>query len=226
MTYGEYVDPEVFAVLRAWSAVMVNFEKRVADLLFNATTWTGASLTTGITHEWDDATNAVPIDDVEAAVQKVYDGSGLWPDSLIINRKVFRNLRNCDQIVDRCKAQGFMDVRAGEITESQLASVFDLPKIIVAGGTKNTANQGQAASPGQIWSGEYAMVAKTADTDDPREPCVARTFHWPEDGSEIDGRVEEYRDEVVRGDVYRVRHQTDELVMYTSAAHLLSNVTT
>lgn len=223
--YGEFVDPDVYAALRAMSAIMVNQEMRVAAAVFNATTWNGATLTTGITHEWDDYTNAVPLSDVEAAVQKVYTGSGLWPNALVINRKVFRNLRNCAQVRDLIKYQDFQDARPGQISAEALGRVFDL-QVIVAGGTKNSANEGLAASTGPIWSDEYAMVCRIPTTSDFREPCIGRMFHWAGDGSSMDGRVESYREEAVRGDVIRVRHDVDEIVLYPQAGHLLSNVTT
>ena len=224
--YKYYFDAEQIAAERAFVAVLENAEQRAADLIFNATTWTGSSLTTAVTNEWDDSANATPIVDVEAAVQTIWDNSGLWPNALVINRKVFRNLRNCAEIIDRSKSQGFMDVRAGAINEAQLAQVFDLDHIIVAGTPKNTAAEGQAASIAPIWSDEYAMVCKIATSNDIREPAIGRTFHWSEDGSEVGGTFETYRDENIRGDVVRVRHEVDEKVLYTEAGHLLSNITT
>jgi len=225
--YANYFDAEEVSSARAYDAVLRNQEKRVADLLFNATTWNGAALSTGITNEWDDYANAVPIDDVEGAVRKVWSGTGLWPNALIINRIVFRNLRHCEQIIERIASMGAGNAtKPSDITTAMLAAVFDLPKIIVAGSSKNTANEGQAAAISQIWSSEYAMVARVAETNDIKEPCLGRTFHWGEDGSLIGGLVESYRDERIRGDVVRVRHETHEKVIYPEMAHLLSNVTT
>ena len=227
--YREYFDAEVISTARAFSAVLTNAEKRVADAVFNTSTWTGSSLTTAISNEWDanHTTNAVPITDVEAAVQKVYDNSGLWCNALIINRKVFRNLRNLDQIIERINSSGAgSPSKPSDITTQMLAQVFDLPYIIVAGSSRNSAKEGQTATPTQIWSSEYAMVCKIATSADMREPCIGRTFHWSEDGSSIGGTVETYRDETVRGDVVRVRHDVDEIVLYAEAGHLLSNVTT
>lgn len=221
--YEEYFDAEVVAAQRALHSVMAAYELRVAAAVFNATTW--AAATTGITNEWDDAANAVPLTDVEAAVQAVYAASGLWPNALIINRKVFRNLRNCAQVVDRVKYQGFMDARAGNISVEALSQAFDL-QLIVSGGTQNTAIEGQSASLSPMWSDEYAMICKIAAGSDFREPGVGRTFHWGEDGSEIGGLFETYRDETVRGDIARVRHDVDEKILYVAAGHLLSNVTT
>lgn len=225
--YRFLIDAEQIASARAMDVVLRNQEQRVAAAVFNTTTWNGASLTTGITHEWDDAINAVPLTDVEAAVRKVYDGSGLWANALVINRKVFRNLRNCDQIVERIQAAGAGDkVKASDITEAMLAAAFDLDYVIVAGSSKNNAVEGATASPTQIWSDEYAMICKVATSNDMREPCIGRTFHWSDDGSSIGGTIEEYYEEQVRGKVIRVRHDTDEVIMYAQAGHLLSNVTT
>lgn len=219
--YSEYFDAEQVAAARARHAVMLNYEKRVAALLFNTSTWTA----TTITNEWDDSANAVPLTDVETAVQSVYASSGLWPNALIISKTVFRNLRNVAQIVDRVKYQGFMDARAGNITVEAMSQAFDL-ELIVGGGTKDSAVEGQAASPAGIWSNEYAMIAKVATSNDIREPCVGRTFHWGEDGSTFGGTMESYRDETVRSDIIRNRMDTDEKVLYVEAAALLDNVTT
>jgi hypothetical protein len=225
--YAEYFDAEQINTLRAFSAVLRNAEQRVADAVFNTTTWNGAALTTGITNEWDDAANATPATDVEAAVQKIYDNSGLWANALVINRKVFRNLRNCASIIDRINSAGAgSPSKASDVTVDMLKAVFDLDHIIVAGTSKNTAKEGQAATPAQIWSSEYAMVCKVATSVDMREPCIGRCFHWSADGSSIGGTVETYRDEPVRANIVRVRHDVDEMVLYPEAGHLLSNITT
>jgi hypothetical protein len=225
--YAEYFQAEQISTMRAFSSVLRNAEQRVADAVFNATTWTGSSLTTAITHEWDDATNCVPLTDVEAAVQKIYDNSGLWANALVINRKVFRNLRNSAQVIDRIESNGAGNAaKASDITAQMLATAFDLEYIIVAGTSKNGAKEGQAASPTQIWSGEYAMVCKIATGPDMRDPCIGRTFHWSQDGSSIGGTVESYREEAVRADIIRVRHDVAEVVLYPQAGHLLSNITT
>jgi hypothetical protein len=225
--YAEYFDAELIAGMRAAHAVRLNAEIRIASAIYNTTTWNGGALTTGITHEWDDATNAVPVDDVFAARALVYDGSGIWPDTLIINYKQFLNLLKCDQIIERIESAGAgSSSRAGQITVEMLAQCFNLRKILIGGGSKNSANEGVAATPEMVWSDEYAMVCKTADTADFREPCVGRVFHWSEDGSSLNGTVETYREEAIRSDVVRVRHDVDEKVLYPQLGHLLSNVTT
>lgn len=224
--YAEYFVAEQISTLRAFSSVLRNAEQRVADAVFNTTTWTGSSLTTSVATPWSTLASAVPITNVEAAVQKVYDNSGLWANALIINRKVFRNLRNCSSIIDRINASGAgSPSKASDVTVEMLKAVFDLDYVIVAGTSKNGAKEGQAASPSQIWSSSYAMVCKIATSPDMREPCIGRTFHWSQDGSSIGGTVETYREEKSRSDIIRVRHDVDEVVLYPEAGHLLSNIT-
>jgi len=224
--YAEYFDAEQIATMRAFSSVLRNAEGRVADAVFNTTTWTGASLTTAVGTEWSTIATAVPLTNVEAAVQKIYDNSGLWANALVINRKVFRNLRRCAQVVDAIEASGAgSPAKASDVTTAMIAAALDLEFVIVAGTSKNSAKEGQTATPVQIWDSEYAMVCKIATSGDMREPCIGRTFHWAADGSSIGGTVESYRDEQVRGNVVRVRHDVTEVVLYAEAGHLLSNIT-
>lgn len=222
--YVHYFSAEQIAARRARSAVMLNMERRVASLLFDTSTWTGASLTTAVSTPWSTVASATPISDVEAAVQKVYANSGIWPNTLVISRKVFRNLRNCAQIVDRLKYSGLYNVDSKNITVELLAQVFDLQQVLVANAAYNSAAQGQSAALASTWSDSYAMVGYIHGGEDFKAPTIARTFHWSADGSTIGATMETYRDETVRGTIVRCRQQTQEKVLYKELGHLLSNI--
>jgi hypothetical protein len=222
--YKQFFDFEVVCTANAWDTVLRAAEKRVADAIFNATTFT--SYKTEVTDEWDDAANATPVTDVNAAVKAVWDRTGLWCNALIINRNVFRNLRRVEEVTDMVASLGAgASVEQGKITTATLASVFDLKYIIVAGSARDSANEGQTASIASVWSDEYAMVCRIAETNAIEEPCLARTIHWGEDGSTIGGTVETYYEDQSRGDVVRVRHEVQELIPYTAMGYLLSNIT-
>ncbi len=222
--YRTYFEAETIAAQRAMDAVLRNAEIRVANAVFNATTFT--SFTTAVGTEWSNAASGTPITNVEAAVRSVWNQCGMWANALVINRHVFRNLRNSAQIQDRIEASGAgSPAKASDITTAMLAAVFDLDYVIVAGGTTNSAKEGQTASFGKIWSDEYAMVCRVATTNDISEPCLGRVFHWGEDGSQVMGTFETYRDETVRGDIVRARHDVQEKILYTECGHLLSNST-
>jgi hypothetical protein len=223
--YANYFDAEQVCAMRALDATLRAQEIRVAALIFNTATWTGATLTTAVGNAWSDPTNGTPITDVENAVRKVYTNTGLWPNALVITKKKFRDLRLSSQVKTVIASTGAgTPTKARDITIEMLKAVFDLDHILVAGGTKNTATEGQAATPDQLWDGTKAMVCRVAETNDIREPCLGRIFHWGEDGSTIGGTVETYRDETVRSDIVRVRHDVQEQVLYTPMGHLLTAV--
>lgn len=225
--YRELIDAELVATARAYDVVLRNQEQRIANELFNTTTFSGA-MTNAITNEWDDAANADPTGDIKTAKRAIWDRTGLWADTLIINEHVFQNLRECEAVIDRIQSAGAgTATKAADITADMLARVFDLSQILIGGSPKNTANESATtATIANIWSNEYAMLCVTAKTNDLREACIGRSFHWAEDGSEIGGHVESYRDETVRADIVRVRHQVGEKVLYPELGQLLSNITT
>ena len=225
--YQHLIDAEQVCVARAYNNVLLNAEIRMAALLFNTGTWTGASLYTDVgTTEWAQANwaTATPIAHVEAAVRKVWENTGVWPNAIVMNRHKFRDLRNCTQVIDRITAAGAgSPAKPSDITQEMIAKVFDLDFCIVAGTAKDSATEGQATSIANIW-GDYAMVCKVATTNDIREPCIARTFHWSENGSQIGGAIRQYREEAIHSDVYEVAHDVDEVVMYTELGHLIGGI--
>lgn len=221
--YQNYFDAEVATARLVHHAVMLEAELRIANALFST-----ANLTpTNVTNEWDDASNATPIDDVEASVRRVHDATGVWPDSLVVTKSSFRDLRLCDQVLARIAASGAGDkIKPNDVTASMLAQVFDLRQVLVADGTYNSADDGQTAVLSPIWSSEYAMVAKLASSNSIEEPCLGRTFHWTADGSQQGGTVEAYYSDEARSDVTRVRHDVHEKILYLEMADLLGNITT
>jgi len=221
--YANWFGYETIIAARQRGIVMRAAEIRAAAALFNAVTFSAHA----VTNEWDDLANATPIEDVEAAVRRVWAATGLWANALAVNRMVFRNLRNCKQIVERIQSGGAgTATKPKDITAEMLAQVFDLSEVIVGGSPKNTANEAKAVSVASIWSDEYALVARVARTADLREPCLGRLIHWGEDGSQIGGVFEDYPEDRVRGDIIRCRHDVVEKLLYVEAADLLSNITT
>ncbi len=220
--YRDLLDAELVTVQRLRSIVMSNAERRVRDLIQTAVTFTP----TAITNEWDDHVNAVPITDVEAAINRLW-AKGIVANALVLTRDQYRNLRLCAQVVAKVHSSGAgSSILPGNINLELLQKAFDLKYILVAGGIENIANDGQAGSYKGIWSNEYAAVTRIAETDDIAEPCLGRTFNWTEDGSEIGGTVESYYDDSKRVEIYRVRHDVDEHLIFPEAVELLSNAIT
>lgn len=224
--YANYLNAEVACTLLVRHMLLAAAEVRVAAAVFNTSTWTGSPLTTSVGTAWSNVASAVPITNVMAASQKVRDGMGQYANTLIINRKVFRNLQQNAQILDRIAASGAGDkIKPTDVNASMLAQCFDLEQVLVADSSYDTTDEGQTTSFSDIWSSSYAMVCRLAKTSMIEEPCVGRTFHYVGDESVVDGLVESYYSDEVRGDVIRSRHDVHEKIIYPETGHLLSNIT-
>jgi hypothetical protein len=224
--YRHYFDAETVATQRCRDRVLRNQEIRVAGKLFDTAYYTGSKKTTaGVA--WDVWATSNPIADVEEAVRAVWTRTGVWPNSIAMSRHAFRDCRNSANVIDRIVASGAGNpAKAKDVTKEMLAAVFDLENVFVAGGAKNAANEKQTRSISSLWSTSYASVFVRGESNDIEEPCFGRTFHWSEDGSQIGGAVETYRDETVRGDVVRCRMQTDEKRIYPEMAQLIDGLVT
>jgi hypothetical protein len=131
-----------------------------------------------------------------------------------------------EQVIDAIESNGAGQAsKQSDITANLIAEAMGLDMVIVAGASRNNATEGQNVAPVQIWGDNFAMVCKVATSQDMAEPCIGRIFHWSEDGSSPGGTVESYRDESVRANIIRVRHDVDEIVLYTEMGHLLTNIT-
>lgn len=221
------------AVDRSMGIVMKSQEKRIADKVFNATNFTANAVTT----EWDTAATCTPVDDVNDGINTVRMTCGMLPNALVISFSTFLNLKVADQVVDKLKYT-FPGIDLNRMTSAQLAQVFNVDRVLVGGSVYDSAKKGKAASISDLWSNEYAMLTRVASGRNIKEPCIGRTFLWTED-SAVNAIVESYREEAIKSDVFRVRHNTDEKLLTTednagtevsdvaqACSYLLSNIHT
>jgi len=222
--FAEYFDLEQAATQRARHTVLLNYEKRVAAAVFNTSTWTGAALTTAIGNNWNIATGT-PLADITAAKIKVRNNCGAMANAVIMDWELFVGLLRTTEIIDLLKYNGLQDVRAAMMTAQALAQVFNVDRVLVAGMMKNTALEGQTAVLASTWDKTMCMVCRTSMPGAAIEDlCIGRTMHWSDDGSQIGGFVETYRDDVRRGDIARCRFEVAEKIIYPEAGHLLTAV--
>lgn len=212
--YSSFFDAEVISSQRAQSTVMTAHEARVAAIVqgnANSTALTGDLFSAHAT--------ATPVTNIENAVIKMYN-RGVIANAVCLPWEVYRNIRQCAQVIERLNGSGAGDrATASDIGVAQLRLVFDLPFVFIAGG-QSTASGAIAG----IWDRTQIQVMRVATTGDIREPCIGRTIHWDEDGSTIGTTIEEYREEKVRGNIYRARMETDEKQMYAEACERITGV--
>lgn len=211
-------DLEMAAAERANNVIMRKQEYDIATLLFNATTFSGR--TGAVTTEWSTAASATPRKDILTAQQE----SLVYLDSGACSLKVFQNLVNTDEVKDALKYTNPIEMGGLEAQRRMVAQYLGLDNLFVSNTKKDTAKKGQSTSGADIWDDEYFLVFKRASSVSMREPALGRTFLWVPDSPSI-LTVDQYYEDQSRGNVYRVRHQADEVVQFTGAGYLLSNIT-
>jgi hypothetical protein len=220
--YMNYLAAEQYAALRARDAVLRNYETRVCNLLSDTSNTFTGSLTSAVAVSWKTVATSAPTADVITAVKAVYANSGIVPNTVLMGWNAWQNFRQSADTISRIKFWGGTDPTTRGITEAVAASLFDVENVIVAGAQKNGANEGAVASLTQVWPDDKVFVGRVARSEDFKEVCIGRTFAWDGDGSSPAGTVESYRDERVRGNVIRVRMDTDEQVIYKQVGYVLT----
>lgn len=221
--YAYTIDAERVTTDRGLMKVLRGAEKRACDLLLATSASTG---TAGI---WSTASSGTPITDAIVAKLAIRNSTGLRANAGIMDWEAFVRARECAEVLDRIKYSGIDDPK--DVTPNILAQAMGLEELIISGGMRNSAKTGQAATFTQIWTKTVFWVGRIARSMDLREPCFGRAVLWTGDGggSMGDGAVapaivEQYRDEPVRSDIFRVRHWMDELTLYNAAGYKITGV--
>ena len=229
--YGSEIRLERIRSMRAVNRVLQRFEQDVADAVFDTAVWTGAALTTAVANKWSDATNGVPITDIDNAIEKVKASSGMVPNALILSDLAHRTIKRTVQVQDLLKYSGRDDPKN---LADALAELFDIDRIIVGRGFKNTSDLGQDATFARFWDTTMAMVCHVNDSmdlEDP-DPTIGRTIMFTDENAAIPGGddgainviVEEYREEKIRGSVLRARNDRQVKILHPEAGHLLTGI--
>jgi hypothetical protein len=244
--YANYFDAESFAARRARDTVLRNLERRIIAKFLdysasssahnfitaaavgtyaNACALGGLSAIGGAGTSWKTIATADPVTDISAASIAMYAASGFMPDTMVVSFKDYWFLRRNTSIQSQIKYSGLADPTLSFGAARQLfAELFGVSKFLVAGAQYASNKQGQALSLASIWTDGYVLIAKTAQSQDFKEPCIGRSFHWTADGSSDNGTVETYRDESRRSNIVRVRLDSDEQVILPTAGYLLTGM--
>jgi hypothetical protein len=215
--YRNQFDADFAAIARAMSVVRYNHEKEVKALIDDGSV-PGSTPST----KWD-ASGSDPKGDIKALRKAFRDGSGLDPNTLTINKDVAEALYDHPDLVDLFKYSQVAVLGAEDI-----ARVFKIPRVIIAGEYEESAQEGLTSSIAQIWSDD-AIFSYTDPSQDLEAPNAFRTFVWTEDSGaddDIDVIVESEPDKKIRSDRHTVHHNTDVKTTGSMLVRKLTNVLT
>lgn len=201
---------EKAAVIRGMRIVLVNQEVRAQQLATS-----GAVPTSAPAIAWDQA-NSDPVGDVNAVREVIRLNSGVIMNTMTITEPIFNVLSEHPKITEKIKY-----TQRAVITEEMIAAVFRVKDLFVARTVANSANEGQALTPADIW-GKDCILAYVDAAADLKSPTFGRIFTWTEEVGAEGVIVESYRDDERRSDVVRVRNDADEKLIAPACGYRLS----
>jgi hypothetical protein len=195
--------------------LMIRREKRLAAVLLASGTYgAGADVNIAVAERWDNYTSATsdPSVDVASARAKINSMTGKSPNVMVLPRMVYEKAREHPKVLERIKY-----TQIGVITPDLLATLWDIPKIIVAGGIENTALEGQSDVLSYIW-GKQIFFGYVA----PRPGL--KQLSW---GYHIQSQAmltDRWRDEERKGDVIRTSYKDVPKLVSQGAGYIARTV--
>lgn len=216
--YADDFDAEVEKTQAVKIKMLLAREKRIKDVIFNTTTWTGDALfTNNSANPWDDKETLI-IDQVLAGKEKVRQNTGVPPNAMIIGEITLNNMLVNTQIREQFPGASII---TEALLRAQMGAIMGIQDLIVGQAIYNSADEGQDFVAGEIWPDDYAMIAALGEEGLPMtEPQLGRTILWKPYTSDLE-YVETYREEQTKSDIVRVEQSIDEKVFDKYFAHML-----
>lgn len=188
--------------------IMLDREKRIADLLTTAANFTnGVTLTD--TARWNDYTNSDPIADVETGKNTISAAIGIKPNAMVIPEEVYIQLKHHPQMLDRIKysQKGIMNV-------DLLKAIFEIENIFIAASLYDINAEGQSVSLSRVW-GKHVLLAFIQPRPGLKKISLGYSFHTRA------RQTETYREEPKKSDVIRVSEIIDEKLIAELCGYLI-----
>lgn len=197
--------------------LMVRWEKRIADIVFDAAN-EFASFKTAVTTPWSTSATATPVADIETAKQAIIDQmNGLAENIKLVgigNRQARIDLVKSADIKDRWQGTGTKQSMANP-SNDQLADALGLDEVWFSR---------LQLSGAQIWNKDQFGIYIVSDSPQMKSaPRVGNSFYWNENSPSM-WNVDSWRWIDPDGTYTRVQTDSVEKLITARAGHLLTNV--
>ena len=214
--------PDNEAIEFVTDKILLAREKRVADALFNATTFasytaTAAGLSGGGAVAWSTYATSEPIKDINIMRHNVRQQIGRFANTIVIGGTVWEQLENHPDFMDRVKY-----TQLGILTTDLFGRITNLPRVFIGTAIYSNTAEDITFSSSDIW-GNFVLVCYVAPTPSLLNPSLGYTLRWTNMGN---GRsVERYElDEGRKSTLYVCEEHTDEIISAEDAGYLLTSV--
>jgi hypothetical protein len=151
------------------SRLMLKMETQFVSTFFTSGVWATDVTPSNL---WSDYTSSDPLNDVESGKRAILATTGYEPNTLVLGYDVFKTLKNHPDLVDRIKYTS-----SQTLTEGLMASLFDIPRVMVAKSVKATNAEGGTAAY-DFTHGKNALLTYSAPSAGLLQPSGGYVMSW------------------------------------------------
>lgn len=152
--------------------LMIKREEVWASKYFTTGVWTTQKQGTTNFTKWD-SSSSTPVEDITTQGITIAQETGYKPNTLVLSPFVFNTLKNNGDVLDRIKY-----TQKGVVTTDILANLFEVDRVVVAMGIKNTAAEGATNVSTFIVSNKAALLIYANPRPSILTPSGGYTFSW------------------------------------------------
>lgn len=152
--YKDWLALEKFTAEAARTAAAYHREAHAVSL-FNNDSCYGTS--TAVETQWTNHASAKPLEDLQALIEAVGDKCGVDPNTIVMSKKTFNDMINCEEVVDRVKSATSGSGKIEKPTAQSIADFLGVKRILV-GGTRVLTESGGSRSFPRLWTNSRVAV--------------------------------------------------------------------
>jgi hypothetical protein len=214
---------ESFTARQVLRNMLTDYESRVATATVNATTFGAGTAPTAAYTAGNLATINFPLD-VLAAIERVADASGMSANTIIMSAAVLNRVKTSTLLQNFVRGGAASSDAVMTINAASIANAFadnGITRVLVGKARYNTAKKGQAKSVSNIWGNTYIWVGYiNPNPTNLFDAGMGATLVWNAEGGLFVS--ETYRKEEIRSNMVRVRQNTTEKVIDSTAGTLIT----
>ena len=149
--------------------VMLRRERRASAAMFVSSTWNSGTDFT-VVNQWSDLINSDPASDVASGVDTVAKSTAQIPNTLLVGREVYTQLRQHPDGLDRYK-----HTQTGIMTPAMIAEWLGVERLVIGNAVYNSGAEGGTVNMSYIW-GKNALLLYLPAAPSITEPSAAYIF--------------------------------------------------
>jgi hypothetical protein len=215
---GRFFPVEAAKARWVMKQMLLSYEARVQALIQNNTTFPGTN--SAVAYTTGNIATISFVADVLAAIERVND-KGNEANTIVMSSTVLNRIK-LGTLVQNFVRGAIPGDATLNINAGTLAAAFadnGIKQVLVGRARYNSAKRGQTFSAANVWNNTYIWVGNV-QSGQPDAGGAGRSFVWNEEGGLF--VTETYRDEKRRSNMIRVRQNTAEKIIDSTAGTMIT----